>query len=276
VKFNADYSIEKFSNFSFDAQIKALSKLLKALEERIAEPESYTRILLRIKELGRLCREPLPSRLASAIEDLSEDPYRSLRALAQYFGDVTYKDNQIALRTGDGIKQASLADLERAAQITIIADNLRSVFNVGSLFRLCECLRISELILCGISPDPGHPNMAKTALGTCDKVPWRKVESATEAITELKAQGKTVYALETAEPSSSAFELGYRFPLALVVGNEALGIAESTLAHCDSIIHLPVLGWKNSLNVAVAASIATYQIMFGTPASAGRSSGFSR
>jgi len=263
MKYSASYSKEKFANFSFDAQLKALSKLLQALEEHLAAPDTYPGILDQIKELSRMCREPLPPRMALAIDGLSMDPYRSLRALAQYFGDATYKDNQIALRTGDGLKEASQADLLRAGQLTIIADNLRSVFNVGSLFRLCECLRVRELVLCGISPDPEHPNMAKTALGTCDKVPWRKVESSTEAIAELKAKGHTIYALETAEPSKSAFETEFAFPLALVLGNEALGIPESTLAQCDSIIHLPVLGWKNSLNVAVAASIATYHIMFG-------------
>jgi len=233
------------------------------LEQHLAEPDSYTRILTQILELGRMCREPLPRKLAKAIESLSEDPYRSLRALAEYFADATYKDNQIRLRTGDGYIESSEQDLLRASQITLVADNLRSVFNVGSLFRLCECLSIGELLLCGITPDPTHPNMAKTALGTCDKVPWRKLEDTSDALKALKAKGFAIYALETAEPSQSAFEMDYDFPLALVLGNEALGIAESTLALCDQIIHLPVLGWKNSLNVAVAASVATYQIMFG-------------
>jgi tRNA G18 (ribose-2'-O)-methylase SpoU len=263
MKYPACYSKEKFAKFSFDAQIKALHKLLQALEEHLGHPAEYSSIFEQITSLSPLCREALPPRMAHAIEALGEDPYRSLRALAEYFGDSSYKDSQITLRTGDGRKSASEADLARSAQITLVADNLRSVFNVGSLFRLCECLCIGELVLCGITPDPSHPNMTKTALGTCDKVPWRKAESTIDVIAELHRAGNTVYALETAEPSHSAFDTDFAFPLALIVGNEALGIAPPTLAQCDGIIHLPVLGWKNSLNVAVAASIATYHIMYG-------------
>ncbi|HPF08527.1 MAG: RNA methyltransferase [Candidatus Cloacimonetes bacterium] len=263
MKFIATYSKEKFQNFSLDSQIKALNKLLKALEDNLNIPDEYQRVLGTIMELSSLCREALPGRLSAVIQGLNSDPYRSLRALAQYFGDASYKDNQISLRTGDGARAVSWEDLHRSAQITLIADNLRSVFNVGSLFRLCECLQINELVLCGITPDPSHPNMAKTALGTMGKVKWRKVEDTRQVIDELRNKAYTIYALETAEPSHSAFEVHYSLPLALVVGNEALGISESTLALCDSIIHLPVLGWKNSLNVSVATSIAIYQIMFG-------------
>ena len=263
MKYSAKYSLEKFRNFSFDAQIKALNKLLKALEENLANPQSYLDILNQISLLSSKSREALPPRLAQVIAALSPDPYRSLRALAEYFGQSSYKDSQITLRTGDGSKEISEADLARAAQITIVADNLRSVFNVGSLFRLCECLRIGELLLCGISPDPHHPNMDKTALGTTNKVKWRKMDDTTQAIKELRSLGYSIYALETAEPSESVFSVRYQLPLALVVGNEALGVSEPTLAECNSIIHLPVLGWKNSLNVAVATSITTYQIMYG-------------
>ncbi len=263
MKYPACYSKEKFANFSFDAQIKALHKLLQALEEHLGHPAEYSSILGQITTLGPMCREALPPRMAHTLEALSEDPYRSLRALAEYFSESSYKDSQISLRTGDGQKSAPEDDLARSAQITLVADNLRSVFNVGALFRLCECLCIGELVLCGITPDPSHPNMTKTALGTCDKVPWRKAESTLDVIGELHRAGKTVYALETAEPSQSVFAADYVFPLALIVGNEALGIAPQTLTQCDGIIQLPVLGWKNSLNVAVAASITTYQIMYG-------------
>lgn len=263
MKYLATYSKEKFANFSYDAQLKALHKLLMALELHLAEPELRAHIQDQITQLSSLCRRALPPRMANVIAALNPDPYRSLRALAEYFGEATIKDSQITLRTGDGSIKASDTELKRAAEITLIADNLRSVFNVGSLFRLCECLRLQELLLCGISSDPTHPNMAKTALGTSSKVPWRKIDSTIEAIQMLKVEGYTIYALETAEPSQSAFTVNYQFPLALVVGNESLGIAESTLVHCDQIIHLPVLGWKNSLNVAVAASVAMYQIMYG-------------
>lgn len=263
MKYAALYSPEKYSSFSFDAQIKALHKLIKALQDEIASPASREGLMQQISNLAPLTKAPLPSRLEQLIAALHPDPYRVLRALAQYFGEASLKDSQISLRTGDGSKACQPEDLQRAAGITLVLDNLRSVFNVGSIFRLAECLRIAEVLLCGITPTPLHPNMAKTALGTCEKVAWRHFDETEAAIQSLQAEGVTIYALETAEPSVSAFRCDYRLPLALVVGNESLGIAPQHLAMCDQIIHLPVLGWKNSLNVGVATSIATYQIMFG-------------
>ncbi len=264
MKYQANYHPQKFRNFSFDAQLKALNKLFKLLEQHLAEPAEHARILQHIRELSPLLRGNPPLKIQQLLENLSDDPFRNLRALAGYFEHATLKDSQITLRTGDGYGKASGQDKARAGQITLIADNLRSVYNVGSLFRIAECLAIKELILCGITPDPSHPNMAKTALGTIDKVAWRKMPDCEAAIQELKSQGVSIYALETAEPSESAFKAIYRLPLALVVGNEALGISESTLALADEIIYLPVLGWKNSLNVGVASSVALYQIIFGS------------
>jgi 23S rRNA (guanosine2251-2'-O)-methyltransferase len=263
VKYIAQYSPGKFKNFSFDAQIKALNKLLQELEYHIASPVQREVLTSQIRELYPLCHQSLPSRMDTLISNLPEDPFRILRALAEYHRNSTLKDSQILLKTGDGNAQPDPQAQDLAAQVTVIADNLRSVFNVGSLFRISECLAIKELILCGISPTPEHPNMAKTALGTSEKVEWRHSESTISAILEMKKQGYRIYALETAEPSASVFESEWQLPLALVVGNEALGIDPKVLAQCDEIVYLPVLGWKNSLNVSVAASVALYQIIFG-------------
>lgn len=263
MRYKAEYSREKFTNFSFDSQIKALGKLLRELEYQISDPVKRPELMRQIKMLYPLCREPLPPRMLTLLSDLPEDPFRLLRALAQYHREDTYKDSQILLRTGDGSHAPDPRFLARSSGIKLVVDNLRSVFNVGSLFRVSECLAISEIILCGISPDPSHPNMAKTALGTIEKVKWRHMEDSCDAILELKSQGYKVYALETAEPSSSVYECTYQLPLAIVLGNEALGIDPKVLELCDEIVYLPVLGWKNSLNVSVAAAITLYQIVFG-------------
>ncbi len=263
MKFIARYSPEKFQNFSFDAQIKALHKLLVELEYELANPAYRQSLIQQIQELYPLCKKALPAKMDSLIHDLPTDPFRLLRALAKYRDDRTFKDSQIRLKTGDGNASPDPDALRRAAQITIIADNLRSVFNVGSLFRIAECLSIGRLILCGISPTPEHPNMEKTALGTCERVPFSHCESTTHAVLDLKSTGHRIYALETAEPSQSVYDAEFAMPMALVVGNEALGIDPKVLALCDEIVYLPVLGWKNSLNVSVATSVALYQIMFG-------------
>lgn len=263
MKFIAQYSREKFRSFGFDAQIKALAKLLKELEKNIADADTRDLLRNQILDLAPLVHRDLPPRMKHLLEQMPEDPHRLLRALARYHDTALFKDDQLVIRTSDGNTVAARDKVAVAAQITVLADNLRSVFNVGSLFRVCECLGIAELILCGISPDPSHPNMAKTALGTTSRVKWSKQENTLDAISQLKAKGYTIYALETAEPSDSVFEAEYKFPLALVVGNEALGIDPAALRLCGRIVYLPVLGWKNSLNVSVATSVALYQIIFG-------------
>jgi tRNA G18 (ribose-2'-O)-methylase SpoU len=263
VRFKATYSREKFCNFSFDAQLKAIAKLLKELEQNLANAEYRTQLIEQIQSLKALCKQALPPKMQDLVQDLPQDPHRLLRALAQYHSDAMVKDDQILLRVGDGSVEADPVHLAAAAQITVVADNLRSVFNVGSLFRVCECLAIGELVLCGISPDPRHPNMEKTALGTCSRVKWSHADSTLDAVKALSANGYRIYALETADPSGSVFDVDFAMPLALVVGNEALGIDPAVLKECDEIVHLPVLGWKNSLNVSVASSIALYQILFG-------------
>jgi len=263
VKYLALYSQEKYCNFSFDAQLKTLAKLLKELETNIADRTARERIIGQITFLKPLTKQALPQRMEELIAELPRDPHRLMRKLALYHNQNPLKDSQIALRTGDGSVDADPVIKALAAEVCVVADNLRSVFNVGSLFRTCECLAIGELRLCGISPDPTHPNMEKTALGTCSRVNWRKQESTLDAIMELKANGRRIYALETAEPSQSAFKAAFSFPMALVVGNEALGIDPMILEHCDEIIHLPVLGWKNSLNVSIATTVALYQCLYG-------------
>lgn len=263
MKTREGYSRAKFLNFSFDAQLKAIKKLLRELELSLADTQRRRVIIAEIQTLSPLCKKELPQNLAELIKDLPDDPHRLLRRLAKYQDENTYKDSQINIRVGDGCAVPDALALARAKEVILIADNLRSVFNVGSLFRICECLAVGELWLCGITPTPQHPNMEKTALGTISRVNWRHFEDTHEALDLAKERGAQSYALETVEPSENIFEHDFELPLALVVGNEALGIEPSVVSKCDGIVHLPVLGWKNSLNVGVASSIALYQIIFG-------------
>ncbi|HPX10217.1 MAG TPA: TrmH family RNA methyltransferase, partial [Candidatus Cloacimonas sp.] len=130
-------------------------------------------------------------------------------------------------------------------------------------FRTSECLGIGKIILCGITPTPEHSNMPKTAMGTEKLVAWKYFSTTSEAIAFSHQEGLYIYALETIDKAKSVFETIYRLPLAIVIGNEALGIEASILELCDEFITLPQLGWKNSLNVGVAAGIVLYQIIFG-------------
>lgn len=145
--------------------------------------------------------------------------------------------------------------------VHIVLDRLRSAFNVGGVFRTADAARIAEVVTCGYTAHPPHPKLEKTALGTQDYVPTRHFQSAVEAILDLKAGGVPVYALETTNVSETYSAVAYPRPVALVLGNEALGVAEDALQLCDRIVHIPMSGKKNSLNVVSACAVAVFEIL---------------
>ncbi len=145
--------------------------------------------------------------------------------------------------------------------VSLVLDNLRSAFNVGSIFRLADAVRVKEIITCGYTAHPPHPKLEQTALGATAFVPWRAVPQTTTALQELKANGVQVVALETAANAQPYDHFPFRAPLALVLGNEALGVSQSTLQACEAIIALPVFGFKNSINVAAAAAVVLYDLV---------------
>ncbi|MDH7514594.1 MAG: RNA methyltransferase [Bacteroidota bacterium] len=144
--------------------------------------------------------------------------------------------------------------------ITLVADNVRSLYNVGSLFRTCDGALVEKLYLCGFTPHPPRKEISKTALGAEDSVPWEYVWDIAEALSFLKKQGKTIAALEHTDRSIPVFDLAASaFPLVIVVGNEVVGVSARALEHCDMAIEIPMYGMKQSLNVAVAAGVALYE-----------------
>lgn len=145
--------------------------------------------------------------------------------------------------------------------IHLVLDNLRSAFNVGSIFRLADAARAAEVVLCGYSACPPHHKLEQTSLGTDRSVPWRHFAETGEAISTLQSEGLQVVAVETAERVRPFHEHDYRFPVALVLGNEALGINPDLLARCNAVVDIPVAGFKNSLNVAVAAAVVTFELL---------------
>lgn len=266
MKFLASYSKRKFQSFSPEAQIKALDKLSIALEENLADPEVCAHVIKSIQNCVSWLQEPLPQNLMlfSQALDKAKDVRDISLAVAAFQSSLgkNFDDCHLQLQTQDGPRFADAHTLKRASQIILILDNLRSAFNVGSIFRSAECLGISELWLCGVCPTPKNPALIKTARGTAEKLSWKHFAHTTEAVEKAKNKAYTVYALETSLDAGSVFETDFRLPLALVLGNESLGIGDA-LELCDHIVSLPVQGWKNSLNVAVAASVCAYQIVFG-------------
>ena len=144
--------------------------------------------------------------------------------------------------------------------VSIVLDNLRSAFNVGSVFRLADACRCAEVITCGYTARPPHHKLEQAALGATRAVPWRAAPDVAAALAELRAGGVQLVAVETAKRATRYDRFEYRPPVALVFGNEALGLSAATLEACDGVVDIPVAGFKNSINVAAAAGIVLYDL----------------
>jgi tRNA G18 (ribose-2'-O)-methylase SpoU len=141
-----------------------------------------------------------------------------------------------------------------------VLDNIRSLHNVGSIFRTADAAGIGKLYLCGMTGVPPRQEIRKAALGAEETVPWEYFRQTSEAVGKLKNEGYSVIALENAPNSVDYRGAAYHFPLALIIGHEYNGIAPDILACCDTIVSLPMRGMKSSLNVAVAFGVASYEI----------------
>jgi tRNA G18 (ribose-2'-O)-methylase SpoU len=147
--------------------------------------------------------------------------------------------------------------------IVVVLDNIRSMHNVGSVFRTADAFLVQAVYLCGYTPQPPHRDIHKTALGATETVEWKYFASAAEAVQELQSAGYGVYAVEQTEGSVSltAFSSGCSGPMAVVFGNEVSGVSEGALALCDGGIEIPQWGMKHSLNISIAAGIVLWELV---------------
>lgn len=150
----------------------------------------------------------------------------------------------------------------RKLPLVVVLDNVRSLYNVGSIFRTCDAFRLEAICLCGITATPPHNEIHKTALGAEDSVAWSYHASAIEAVEQLKSRGYTVVAVEQAEGSVKApIELPDEDTgkYALVLGNEVKGVAQEVVDQCDECLEIPQYGTKHSMNVSVTAGIVIWE-----------------
>ena len=144
-----------------------------------------------------------------------------------------------------------------------LLDNIRSAWNVGSIFRTSDGLGICKLYLCGLTPTPENPKVLKTSLGAEASVKWCQANDGVQEAQALRAQGYHLWALEYAPDSESLLDIlpsQRDLPYCLVVGNEIAGVDPGILDLCERVVYIPMLGSKRSFNVAVAFGIAAYQI----------------
>ena len=148
--------------------------------------------------------------------------------------------------------------------VAVLADNVRSMHNIGSIFRTADAFLIREIVLGGISGTPPHPEITKTALGAENSVKWRHVEDSLEEVRSMKGSGWKICVLEQVHgsiPLPSFHKKGDEKYL-LVVGNEVAGVDQAIVDIADYILEIPQYGTKHSLNVSVSAGIALYQLCF--------------
>lgn len=144
--------------------------------------------------------------------------------------------------------------------VVIVLDNVRSLSNVGAVFRSADAFRIGELFLCGITACPPHREIHKTALGADETVPWRYFESTAEACAELKRMGYRIFAVEQAEDSVMLQDFVAEPNSAFIMGNEVDGVSDEVLPLCDGAIEIPQGGTKHSLNVSVCSGIFMWEV----------------
>jgi 23S rRNA (guanosine2251-2'-O)-methyltransferase len=146
--------------------------------------------------------------------------------------------------------------------IIIVLDNIRSLNNIGSVFRTADAFLIEAVYLCGITATPPHREIQKTALGATESVVWKHFNSTTEAINELKINSFKIAAIEQAENSImlNEFNLNKHKKLAVIFGNEVKGVEQEAINLSDVVIEIPQFGTKHSLNISVSAGVVIWEL----------------
>ncbi|MDT8308918.1 MAG: RNA methyltransferase [Bacteroidales bacterium] len=145
--------------------------------------------------------------------------------------------------------------------VVVVLDNIRSLMNIGSVFRTADAFRISEVMLCGITATPPHREIQKTALGAAESVQWSYYQDTIMAIKALKEQGYFIIAIEQTNRSESLLQASFDHQkIAFVFGNEVNGVDDIVLQHCDAAMEIPQFGTKHSFNIAVCAGIVLWEV----------------
>ncbi len=147
--------------------------------------------------------------------------------------------------------------------IIVILENVRSAYNVGSVFRTADAFLLQSIYICGYTAHPPHKEIKKTALGAEETMSWKYFKKINEAIDELRKAGYKIFAVEQAENSQPLQQVKFEKDekLAVIFGNEVSGVEQSTMALTDGCIEIPQLGMKHSLNIATAAGVVLWELV---------------
>lgn len=149
----------------------------------------------------------------------------------------------------------------RGLPVSILLDNVRSMYNVGAFFRTADAAGIEKLYLCGITSYPPKNGISKTALGAEERVPWEHAWDALPLVAGLRARNYEIAAVETSVHAVDLFDWKPRFPVCIIFGHEVEGIRPEVAEMCDTHVRIPMLGIKHSLNVATAGGVVIYELL---------------
>jgi tRNA (adenine37-N6)-methyltransferase len=243
-------------------------KLEAAWPDSPSDPSKISTNLQELKTLIASCESDARSedlkRLAFHVHNLTaEMTARHLAGILVPFERLRTR----AVRDDEFLVSQTDKSERSIAPLVVIADNIRSAFNVGAIFRTAEAFGAEKVWLTGYSPAPDEAKTAKTSMGSQEHIEWQAAPNADEAIKNLKAQGYAIIALETAATAIDLRDFTWPEKSAILLGNERFGIESDLLREADHIVRIPLHGMKNSLNVGIAFGIAAadYRAKFGAP-----------
>tara|TARA_Y100000991_G_scaffold135059_1_gene101762 strand:- start:375 stop:908 length:534 start_codon:yes stop_codon:yes gene_type:complete len=166
------------------------------------------------------------------------------------------KNSELNRLNVKGFKEA------KKSPLIVILDNVRSLNNIGSIFRSADAFRIQQIYLCGITATPPHKDIQKTALGSTEAVDWSYAKDTLSVVKKLQSVNIKVMAIEQAENATMLqdFSADNQSIYALVFGNEVKGVDQAVINQCDSVIEIPQFGTKHSLNIAVSAGVVLWDL----------------
>jgi len=159
--------------------------------------------------------------------------------------------------TSGGARYQAIAELP----VTVLLDNIRSLYNVGAFFRTADAAAVEKLCLCGITGKPPRKEISKTALGAEETVAWEYAADAAAPIRTLRERDYEIAAIETSVHAVDLYDWAPRFPVCVAFGNELEGLQPEISALCDTYVRIPMLGAKHSLNVATAGGVVLYELL---------------
>lgn len=172
---------------------------------------------------------------------------------------------QFSKKTMTELQRLSAAEAQKqySFPIIIVLDNVRSMHNVGSIFRTADSFGLQEIILCGFTPVPPHREIHKTALGATETVQWRYAKNIGTSLASLKAEGYTIIAAEQVHGSTSLEKAAHNpeQKTVIIFGNEVEGVSEEALSYCDAVLEIPQFGAKHSLNISVSVGIICWELV---------------